>query len=210
MTTIAVVDHGAGNLVSITQGLEKVGAETVLVTEPRQLEGTDGVVLPGVGTTGAAMQRLRKAGFVEPLTAWSGPLLGICVGLQLFFEGSSEDDSTCLGLMDGRVERLQETPRLPHIGWNDLLMTADDPLWEGLPPDPTFYFLHSYAPAPTDPGVVTGEAQYGRRFCVAVRDGHRVGVQFHPERSGANGLKVLSNFLSDCRTWADEQGNGGG
>ena len=202
MTTIAVVDHGAGNLVSITQGLEKVGADTVLATAPAQLEGTDGVVLPGVGTTGAAMDRLEQAGFISSLTDWPGPLLGICVGLQLFFEGSSEDDSACLGLMDGRVEQLRETPRLPHIGWNDLLMTTEDPLWDGLPEDPTFYFVHSYAPAPTDRRLITAEAHYGSRFCVAVRDGNRVGVQFHPERSGANGLRVLSNFVADCRSWS--------
>lgn len=199
MTRIAVVDHGAGNLVSITQGLERVGAETVLADVPHQLDGSDGVVLPGVGTPGAAMERLEQAGFIDSLVGWPGPLLGICVGLQLFFDGSSEDDSACLGLMAGRVEKLAETPRLPHIGWNDLLMSVEDPLWEGLPEDPTFYFVHSYAPAPTDPGVVIGQATYGSRFCVAVRDGRRVGVQFHPERSGVNGLRVLSNFLAECR-----------
>ena len=208
MTTVAVVDHGAGNLVSITQGLERAGARTVLAAEPREMEGVDGVVLPGVGTTGAAMERLDKAGFVQPLTEWRGPLLGICVGLQLFFDGSSEDDSACLGLMSGRVERLRDTPRLPHIGWNDLVITSDDPLWRGLPAEPTFYFVHSYAPSPTDTRLVTAQTQYGRRFCVAVRQGRRVGVQFHPERSGVNGLKVLSNFLSECRTWSSEHGNG--
>lgn len=205
-----MVDHGAGNLVSITQGLERVGAETILAAEPSDMEGADGVVLPGVGTTGAAMERLEESGFITPLTDWPGPLLGICVGLQLFFEGSSEDDSTCLGLMGGRVQRLQDTPRLPHIGWNDLMITSHDSLWKGLSSDPTFYFVHSYAPTPTDRRLVTAETQYGRRFCVAVRDGHRVGVQFHPERSGANGLRVLSNFLSDCRTWARDRGNGVG
>lgn len=209
MTTVAVVDHGAGNLVSITQGLERAGAQTILASEPHQITGAHGVVLPGVGTTGAAMQRLERSGFIPTLTHWPGPLLGICVGLQLFFQASSEDDSTCLGLMDGRVERLQETPRLPHIGWNDLLITAEDPLWEGLPSHPTFYFVHSYAPSPADPRLVTAETEYGRRFCVAVRDGRRVGVQFHPERSGANGLRVLSNFLSDCRTWASGQQDSG-
>ena len=205
MTTIAVVDHGAGNLVSITQALHRVGAGTILASRPEQIQDADGVVLPGVGTTGAAMERLTQAGFVGSLAEWPGPLLGICVGLQLFFEGSSEDYSTCLGLMEGRVERLRETPRIPHIGWNDLLITGDDPLWRGLPPRPTFYFVHSYAPFPTDRQLVTAETEYGERFCVAVRDGHRAGVQFHPERSGANGLVVLANFLSDCRAWAAGQ-----
>lgn len=200
-----MVDHGAGNLVSITQGLHRAGADTVLASEAEKIEGADGVVLPGVGTTGAAMDRLRRAELIRALTDWPGPLLGICVGLQLFFEGSSEDDSTCLNLMGGRVERLRETPRLPHIGWNDLLITAEDRLWKGLPPNPTFYFVHSYAPVPADPRLVIGQTEYGGRFCVAVRDGRRVGVQFHPERSAQNGLLVLSNFLSECRSWADRK-----
>ena len=210
MTDVAVVDHGAGNLVSITQGLERAGARTVLASRPGQIAGTDGVVLPGVGTTGAAMERLREAGFIPALTQWPGPLLGICVGLQLFFEASSEDGSDCLGLMEGRVERLRDTPRLPHIGWNDLRFTSEDSLWAGLPSEPTFYFVHSYAPSPTDRRVVTAETEYGVRFCVAVRDGRRMGVQFHPERSGANGLRVLSNFLAECRAWASGRENGAG
>lgn len=205
MTTVAVVDHGAGNLVSITQGLQRAGAQTILAAHPGQVENADGVVLPGVGTTGAAMARLRQVGFVDFLAAWPGPMLGICVGLQLLFEKSSEDDSTCLGLIEGRVERLTGAPRMPHIGWNDLLITAHDPLWEGLPSHPTFYFVHSYAPAPADRRLVIAETEYGNRFCVAVRDGNRVGVQFHPERSAANGLVVLSNYLSTCKTWADRQ-----
>ena len=155
------------------------------------------------------MERLRQVGFVGPLQDWPGPLLGICVGLQLFFEGSCEDDSTCLGLMAGRVERLQDTPRLPHIGWNDLLITSNDPLWKGLPHHPTFYFVHSYAPDPADPRLIIAQTEYGNRFAVAVRDGHRLGVQFHPERSGSNGLQVLTNFLSECRTWAGRQNNRG-
>ncbi len=203
-----MVDHGAGNLVSITQGLQRVGADPVLACEAEQIEDADGVVLPGVGTTGAAMDRLHQAGLISSVTNWPGPLLGICVGLQLFFEGSSEDDSTCLKLLGGRVERLRHTPRLPHIGWNDLLITAEDPLWKGLPSHPTFYFVHSYAPVPADRRLVIGETEYGGRFCVAVRDGRRVGVQFHPERSGRNGLLVLSNFLSECRTWANGKKTG--
>jgi len=208
LTTVAVVDHGAGNLVSITQGLQRAGAVPVLASGPRQIEDVDGVVLPGVGTTGAAMARLRKVGFIGALRDWPGPLLGICVGLQLFFEGSTEDDSACLGMMAGRVERLRETPRLPHIGWNDLVITTEDPLWKDLPPHPTFYFVHSYAPFPTNRQLIIAETEYGRRFPVAVRDGRRLGVQFHPERSGRNGLRVLSNFLSECRAWANGRENG--
>ena len=151
------------------------------------------------------MEELDSTGFVKPLLEWPGPLLGICVGLQLFFEGRSEDDSTCLGLVGGRVERLQETPQAPPHRLERSALAAEDPLWRVLPSRPTFYFVHSYAPSPADNAAVIAEVQHGRRFCVAVRDGQRVGVQFHPERSGANGLQVLSNFLSDCQTWSARQ-----
>ena len=115
-----MIDHGAGNLVSIAQGLERSGADVIVAETPSELAGADGVVLPGVGSTGAAMRRLDEGGFVSPLRELDRPLLGICVGLQLFFETSEEDGASCLGLLGGRVEKLRSAPKLPHIGWNDL------------------------------------------------------------------------------------------
>jgi imidazole glycerol-phosphate synthase subunit HisH len=198
MTTrplIGVVDHGAGNLVSIGQALEAVGAAVRLVEGPGDLAGTDGIVLPGVGHTGAAMAGLRAAGLVEAMRAPMVPLLGICVGLQVLFEHSDEDGGACLGVIAGRVTRLVDAPTLPHMGWNQLDLVADDPLFEGIADGSLFYFVHSYAPSPTDPSVVVATATHGRPLVAAVRSGAVVGTQFHPERSGADGLRVLGNFL---------------
>ena len=197
MSRIAVVDHGAGNLVSIAQGLARAGADVAVVTNPDEIGNVAGIVLPGVGTTGAAMDRLIAAGFVEPLREWPGPLLGICVGLQLFFEHSEEDGTDALAVMAGRVSRLANAPLLPHIGWNDVTLTAD-PLFAGIAPGSTFYFVHSFAVVPEDPSVVIATTEYGGDFVAAARSGNRVGVQFHPERSGAAGLRILSNFVSEC------------
>lgn len=203
MTRIAVIDHGAGNLVSIAQGLQRTGAEAVVAETPADLAGADGVVLPGVGSTGAAMRRLEETGFVSPLRELDRPLLGICVGLQLFFESSDEDGTACLGLMGGRVEQLLDTPKLPHIGWNDLDFVRPDPLFAGIRAGTPFYFVHSYAVYPADEAVAVAMASYGKPFVAAARDGLRVGVQFHPERSGPDGMTVLANFVNGCREAAD-------
>lgn len=203
MIRLALVDHGAGNLVSIGQGLARAGAEVVVAESPGDLAGTAGVVLPGVGATGAAMQRLAAAGMVEALRRVQAPLLGICVGVQLFFEWSEEDGERCLGLFPGAVRRLAAAPRLPHIGWNELRFTRSDPLFGGIADGATFYFVHSYVPHPADPAVVIAESEYGEPFVAAVRSGTRVGVQFHPERSGPDGLRVLANFVAECAEAAD-------
>lgn len=202
MTRVAVIDHGAGNLVSIAQGLENQGAEVRVTTSLRDLTEVDGIVLPGVGATGAAMERLRTVDLVEPLSAWQGPLLGICVGLQLFFTASEEDGGETLGLIPGRVRRLQAAPRLPHIGWNDVRLDGD-PLFAGIETGSTFYFVHSFAPVPDDRDTVIATCTYGQEFVAAVRDGNRVGVQFHPERSGPAGLQMLGNFVRECREVSD-------
>jgi len=192
-----VVDHGAGNLVSIAQGLSRAGADVAVVTRPNDIADAAGIVLPGVGTTGAAMERLTAAGFVSPLREWKRPLLGICVGLQLFFEHSEEDGTDALGLIAGRVGKLENAPLLPHIGWNDVTLAAD-PIFAGIDQGNTFYFVHSYAVVPEDPSVIIATTDYGQPFAAAARSGDRVGVQFHPERSGAAGLQLLANFVAEC------------
>ncbi len=197
MSRIAVIDHGAGNLVSIAQGLAQAGATVDVVETPDAIGDAAGIVLPGVGTTGAAMARLNDAGFVEPLQGWDRPLLGICVGLQLFFDHSEEDGTDALGLIEGRVGVLESAPLLPHIGWNDVAFSPD-PLFAGVPQRATFYFVHSFAVIPEDPSVVIATTDYGSDFIAAARSGRRVGVQFHPERSGAAGLRMLANFVDEC------------
>ena len=145
------------------------------------------------------MTRLDATGMSDQLRTWPGPLLGICVGLQLFFDRSDEDDGPCLGLIPGSVCQLERAPKLPHIGWNDVRLVRPDPLFAGLADGTTFYFVHSFAPKPFDPESVIAEATHGSRFVAAIRDGNRVGVQFHPERSGTDGLIVLANFVAECR-----------
>jgi len=202
MTRVVVIDHGAGNLVSIAQGLSRAGAQVDVVDDPSGIGNAAGIVLPGVGTTGAAMERLASAGLVEPLRQWDRPLLGICVGLQLFFDHSEEDGTDALGIIPGRVQLLEGAPLLPHIGWNDVTFEPD-PLFSGVAPDATFYFVHSFAGVPDDESVVIARTEYGKPFVAATRTGNRVGVQFHPERSGSAGLQMLANFVSECEEASD-------
>lgn len=200
MTSIAVIDHGAGNLVSMEQALVRAGAQPTRVAEGRDLAPFDGVILPGVGATGAAMRTLRRAGLVGPLRSYEGPFLGVCVGMQLLFEYSEEDDTTCLGLMDGHIGRLSASP-LPHMGWNDVDDCTDPLIPRGA--DTTFYFVHSFAPRPGDPTIVTGWTSHGTdQFASIVRSGNAVGVQFHPERSSHAGSAMLNRFVASCRETA--------
>lgn len=200
---LAVIDHGAGNLVSIAQGLERVGAEVEVVDHPAPLKRAHGVVLPGVGATATVIEGIDAAGFRRPLLQLGVPLLGICVGMQVLFDGSDEDDARCLGLLAGRVRKLEDAPTLPHIGWNDLEVSeAGEDAFAGLT-RPVVYFVHSYAPTPDDRSIITATSHHGDRFVAAVRSGAIEGVQFHPERSGGTGLRILARFVERCREAAD-------
>ena len=198
---IAVVDYGAGNLVSIGQGLGAVGAEVVLARTPDALKGIDGLVVPGVGAARPAMNRLRRYRLLEPVLEWLAadrPYLGICLGLQLLFEGSDEDGARTFGVLPGRTEQLADAPRLPHIGWNQVERLRTDPLFKGITEAANFYFVHSYAgrpPAEAAAELIVAETTHGGTFVSAVRRGNAFGVQFHPERSGRDGLRLLENFV---------------
>jgi len=196
---LALVDHGAGNLVSIAQALRRAGSEVVWATQPVDLSGVSGIVLPGVGATAHVMDGIRKAGLEEELRRPTTPMLGICVGMQVLFEGSDEDNAPGLDLIKGRVRRLLDPPRLPHIGWNELELKRPDPLLEGIGSSPEVYFVHSYAPVPTDRSCVVATSNHGQDFVAAVRSGSITGVQFHPERSGTTGTQILANFVNECR-----------
>ena len=194
---VTVVDHGAGNLVSIARGLERAGAEVRLATGPDGLLGAHSVVLPGVGATRTVMDGIDAAGLREPLRRLDVPLFGICVGMQVLFDTSEEDDAQCLGLIPGVVRRLVDAPRLPHIGWNDL-DRRDDPMFNGVGDEPV-YFVHSYAPVPEDDTTIVATSTHGSTFVAAVRSGAVSGTQFHPERSGRVGLAILSNVVDSAR-----------
>lgn len=197
---VAVIDYGAGNLVSIEQALTFVGAEVRLATGPADLADAQAVVVPGVGAAGPAMHRLNRAGLVDPLLRWIAlgrPYLGICLGLQLLFDGSDEDGAATFGVIPGRTIRLDGAPTLPHIGWNQVERRREHALFAGLANGTDFYFVHSYAGLPQGAmaGQVTlAETDHGGRFVSAVDRGNVLGVQFHPERSGGSGVRLLGNF----------------
>lgn len=198
---VAVVDYGAGNLVSIEQALTAAGARVRRAVTAGDLGEPDLLVVPGVGAAAPAMDRLRAGGFVEPVRGWIAsdrPYLGICLGLQLLFEGSDEDGAETLGVLPGRTVRLEGAPTLPHIGWNQVERAVEHPAFEGIPDGADFYFVHSYvgAPAPDAAGTVLAETEHGTRFASAVARGRLLGVQFHPERSGANGLRLVANVVA--------------
>ena len=202
---VAVVDYGAGNLVSIEQALTTVGAEVRIVRDGEAIRGADALVVPGVGAAAPAMARLERRGLVDPIRVWLAagrPFLGICLGLQLLFESSDEDGALTLGTLKGRTVRLEDAPTLPHIGWNQVERTRDHELFDGIGDGTDFYFVHSYAGAPADGDAsedVLAHTEHGRRFVSAVARGALLGVQFHPERSGDDGLRFLSNFVSVVR-----------
>ena len=195
--SIAVVDHGAGNLVSMARGLTVSGADVTIVDSSTALDRFDGVVLPGVGATAPAMRTLVRTGLDRELRDYRGPLLAVCVGMQLLFEYSEEDGTDGLGILPGVVTRLAAKP-LPHMGWNDVRHSGDPFLPSNR--SATFYFVHSYALTDTSHPAVTATTTYGDRdFVSAVRSGRVFGTQFHPERSGDDGLALLDAFLSSTR-----------
>lgn len=196
--SIVVIDSGGANLASLRYALERLGAEVTVTLDAERIQQAERVILPGVGAAGAAMQRLNAAGLVPVLQQLQRPLLGICLGMQLLFEHSAEDDTETLGILSGRIERLPASPALPapHMGWNTLNAKRADPLLAGLQTRDRCYFVHGYYAAGTLPDVVA-TTDYGRSIAAVVRRDHISGVQFHPERSGAVGAAILSNFLTD-------------
>jgi len=208
MTTrprVAVVDYGAGNLVSIDQALVTVGADVVVIEDGEALNGCDAVIVPGVGAAAPAMERLDGQGLTDPLRAWlqaDRPFLGICLGLQLLFESSDEDGATTLGALQGVTSRLVDPPTLPHIGWNQVQRRREHPLFAGIQDGADFYFVHSFAGEPAggpEDAMTLAETTHGGTFVSAVARGRTLGVQFHPERSGTDGLRVLANFVDLVR-----------
>ncbi|SRR6056297_3486839 len=192
--TIAVINSGGANLGSVVQALNRLGVKGVLTRDADAIRRASRVILPGVGAAAWSMNALAEHGLVDVIRELTQPVLGICLGLQLLFESSDEGDTPCLGILPGRVGRLESAPglRLPHMGWNRLAWQTDDPLAHGLEGDEWFYFVHSFA-APAEQAVATSE--HGRTFAAVVRHGNFAACQFHPEKSAAAGSRLLKNFL---------------
>jgi imidazole glycerol-phosphate synthase subunit HisH len=203
VTRIALLDYGMGNLRSVEKAFERVGAETLRTSDADRARGADGLVLPGVGAFPRAMQRVRELGFdrLVPEHAGEGrPVLGICLGMQLLFERSSElGGAEGLGLLAGDVEPLDAPGlKVPHIGWEPVRWRWPSPLTEGIDSGSAFYFVHSLAPAPAGDADTLGTAVYGAPFACAVERPPIYGFQFHPEKSSAAGLRMLANFARVC------------
>jgi imidazole glycerol-phosphate synthase subunit HisH len=200
---IAVLDYGMGNLRSVEKALEHVGAAPVVTAEHEAIRAADGVILPGVGAFPKAMRNLRELELdvvIGERLAAGVPTLGICLGLQLLFEASSENEGAWgLGLLQGRVDRLPAPGlKVPHIGWNTVGWRRSSRLLADLPEECSFYFVHSFAPVLPGEDDLLGTAVYGEPFACAVEREPLYGVQFHPEKSSANGLKLLENFAGIC------------
>jgi glutamine amidotransferase len=207
MESVAVVDYGMGNLRSVAKAVEHVagpGTRVDLTDDPGVIAGADRVIVPGQGAARECMGALRQHGLVDVLIEAIArkPFLGICMGLQVLMERSDENGGTdCLGVVPGTVHRFADHPdfdtaghKVPHMGWNGV-RRRPHPLWEGIADGARFYFVHSYYVQPDAPELVTGTAEYGIEFACAVGRGNLFAVQFHPEKSAADGLRLLANFV---------------
>ncbi len=206
---VVVVDYGAGNLVSIEQALTAAGASVDRAMTGADIGDPDLLVVPGVGAAAPAMDRLREDGFIDPIRAWidaDRPFLGICLGLQLLYEGSDEDGAETLGILPGRTVRLERAPTLPHIGWNQVVRRRAHAAFAGIADDADFYFVHSLRRSARTVRLagelILADTTHGSPFASAVARGRLLGVQFHPERSGTDGLRLIANVVALARAAA--------
>ncbi len=201
MNQIAIIDYGVGNLHSVQKALEKVGGQTFITNDPKQLTQAQKIVLPGVGAIKPAIEKLTNLRLVEPIKkaiTQDKPFLGICLGLQLLFEKSFEDgEVTALGVLGGDVQRFEQL-KVPHMGWNELqVRDPSNPLFLNVPLKASVYFCHSYYVVPSDKSIVSSTTEYGINFVSSITRGRLFGVQFHPEKSQTVGLKILENFVQN-------------
>lgn len=197
---ITLVDYKAGNLTSVRRALTHLGIPCQITADPDVVRRAEKIIFPGVGAAGAAMNVLRERGLDAALKesfAAGTPILGICLGCQIILEHSEEDDTECLGLLAGKTSRFSVTDpllKIPHMGWNAVTVTQPHPLLAHLRPGDEFYFVHSYYPQPADPAQIYATSDYGGEFPVAIGRDNLFAVQFHAEKSGGGGLRVLENF----------------
>lgn len=200
---IAIVDYGAGNLLSVKKALDFIGAESVITASADEIKNADGVILPGVGSFGNAMESMRDSGLVDTVraAALSGrPFLGICLGLQLLFESSEESPGVDgLGVLKGKILKIpSDGLKVPHMGWNSLEIKKSTPLFDGISDGAYVYFVHSYYLSAENISDVSSTTEYGVTIHTSVANGNLFATQFHPEKSGDIGIQMLKNFVSLC------------
>jgi glutamine amidotransferase len=204
---IAIIDYDAGNLTSVQRALSHLGHDSVITADPALVLAAERVIFPGVGAAGKAMFDLKRLNMDKAILASyeaGKPILGICLGTQIIMERSEENGTACIGLIKGEVRRFPDNLsekdgralKVPHMGWNDIKLKQEHVLFRGVEPGSEFYFVHAYYPCPKDPATLLAETQYGIPFASVLFTGNLVAVQFHPEKSGKPGLKILSNFCS--------------
>ncbi len=201
---IAIVDYGAGNLLSVKNALDFIGAESLVTDKPEEIEAVDGVILPGVGSFGDAMDCMQKSGLVEAVCAAATggkPFLGICLGLQLLFESLEESPGVQgLGVLKGKILKIPDTGlKVPHMGWNSLEIKNNTGVFKDIPQNTYVYFVHSYYLAADNEADVAAKTFYGVSIDAAVAANNLSGMQFHPEKSGDLGLRMLRNFTALCK-----------
>lgn len=198
--TIAVVDYGAGNLASVVNALARVGAPVEVTRDREVILGAAGVIVPGVGAAADTMHHLNSLGLspvIREVIAAGTPYLGVCMGMQALMDASLEGgEHPCLGVVPGVVRRLPSGLPIPHMGWNQVRRAAEHPLFDGIPDGADFYFVHSYVVEPRDASWIGATTDYGVDFPSVLIRGNVMGTQFHPEKSGANGLRLLGNFVA--------------
>jgi glutamine amidotransferase len=196
---IAIIDYGAGNLRSVSNAVALLGYDARITSSPDEVLSAEAVFLPGVGAAADTVSSLKSRGLdkaLKEVIARDTPIFAVCVGLQVLFEETEEGGgSQCLGLLPGIVRKLPPGLKVPHIGWNNVRQTKNHPLFDGIADDAFFYFVHSYYVEPIDGSTTIGTTDYGLAFASAVARGNMVATQFHPEKSGATGLKMYDNFL---------------
>lgn len=196
---IVIIDYGASNLSSVAKAIESLGYHAHVTSEPKLVNQAEVVILPGVGAAGDAMEKLRSRGMIgaiKQVMTDKRPFLGICLGLQVLLTTTEESGGhRCLDLIPGKVVRLPTTVKVPHMGWNQVRKLSSHPIFEGIPDEANFYFVHSYYPDVSAKSLVIGETDYGVTFGSVVAKGNLVATQFHPEKSGIPGLTMLRNFL---------------
>jgi glutamine amidotransferase len=196
---IVIIDYGAGNLRSVVNAITKLGCQPKVTSRSEDLLSARAAILPGVGAAGATMENLKMMGLVAPIRQFISeghPFFGVCIGLQILFARTEEGGGQeCLGVIPGQVRKLPAGLKIPHMGWNQVKQIGSPPIFDGIPDETNFYFVHSYYAEPDDKSLVAGETDYGITICSVIARGNLVATQFHPEKSGEFGLRMYRNFI---------------